>query len=508
MNNFERYLNFCRVFQNYNIPKIKFKELNECYKLIYTNTYNINEDAINKSSFFVFILSLVIITLLSIFFTYFNILIIIFYSLIISILISYKFNLKLYNGIHKSESILNALLFLIKIDFSLIQKTLNNNSDHYLNFILLIKNYNLPISEKFKIILRKIHEGKTPEDELVKIITPSEDFNRYIRDLLINNFNYKFEFNDLEWSSSEKKIKIYLRDIESKISIIFFIGLFFPVGLCFIILFLPINSILLIFFIPFFLIFLKVLFNKLIKIDIFLIGLLKDHSNIEKRKFDEFLLFLKSFSINLKNNVSPEKAFINSYLENKNHLNLLKEQINKKISLLLNFSCSFAEILNSLGFELKSIRYKLILDAVKKMVEESAYYSSQKIYDLLSIIYKHRKLERKLEVLINGEKFKVFIFLFLLPIIIGAMSGMLPFFNILINNLNYTYDFSNNDYLNLINLIDVLLIFFTLLFSNFITSYYFLKIIHYEKRYFIILIANMFFILTFFLSFLNILLFF
>ena len=70
--------------------------------------------------------------------------------------------------------------------------------------------------------------------------------------LKLNNFFYNYTFDDYNEKSSEKNFKIFLRDIESKISILFFIGLFFPISLCFLIIFKIIDVIFLLFFIPFF----------------------------------------------------------------------------------------------------------------------------------------------------------------------------------------------------------------------------------------------------------------
>jgi hypothetical protein len=425
----------------------------------------------------------------------------IFYSLTLSLIVSYKFNLNLYKKIKKDENLINALLYLIKINFSLLCKTFNENSDYALIFINLIKNYNLPISDDFKIILRKIHEGEIPEEEISKITTPSKDFNNYLKNLTVNNFNYAYDSNKLEETKSERSFKIILRDIESKISIIFFIGLFFPIGLCFLILFHQIDYIIMILFIPFFLVFLNFLYKKLIKIDISLIGLLNEYSNQERKKFDEFLLFLKSFAINLKTNISPEKAFINSYSQNKTFFNLLKNPVNTQIAQLLSFSGSFSHILKHLKFELNSLRYNLILNTIERMIDENAYSSSDKVFEILNIISKHRRLEKKLGVIIKGEKFKVFTFLFLLPIIIGAIGGLFPLVVILTNNEDINLD--SYAYMNYINLVEVSIIYLTLLFSNSITSYYFLKVIHYEKKYFIVFLSSTIYTLVFFLTFMN-----
>ncbi|KKM64005.1 hypothetical protein LCGC14_1505730 [marine sediment metagenome] len=500
----KNYLCFCKKLHNLNIPKLKFKALNERYNDLYKKIYNIDENDINKASFIVFLTSFIITILLSIFFIRFNILIISLFSTILSLILSYRFNLILYNAIIKKESLINAMLYLIKIDFSLIQKTLKENSDYSLNFIKLIKDYNLPISYEFKLILKKIHEGAMPENELIKVLTPSKDFDKYLKDLLVNNFNYNPSFNDYSENDLEKKFKIYLRELQSRISILFFIGFFFPLGICFLILFQLIKLIFLLFFIPLFFLLLNILFRKFVKKNTYMIGVLDDHSKLERRKFNEFLQFLKSFANNLKRNVSPEQAFLKSYTQNKNQLVLLSQPIKSQLSRLLNFNCSFNEMVQFLKLELKSIRYIVILNVIEKFIAENAYYSSEKIFDILTIISKHQNLENKLEIIIKGEKFKVFFFIFLLPILIGAISGMFPFFVLITENI----DINNNTILSemnkLVSIDYLIIIFFVLLSSVIITSNYFLNIINHQNKPLIIFILILVFFLAFLTSFMNI----
>ncbi len=510
--NLENYIRFCKRFHKINLPEIRFRKLNQRYRFLYNNLFQIDEIDVNKATFFVFLFTFICCIGFLITFTFFNLINIMSYSLIFSLIISYKFNLILYKEIKSRESIINALLYLIKIDFSLIVNSLKSNSDFCMNFIELIKDYNLPISNIFKEIFSKIHEGKVPEKEIIKIITPSEDFDKYIQELIINNFNPSFYYDNFEDGNTEKHFKIYLKDIESKISIIFFIGLFFPIGLCFLILFQTLKVILIILFIPIFLLFLNFLFKKFIKSDVLLIGLLNNSSNIEKRKFTEFLFFLKSFALNLKKNISPEKAFYNSYLESRNNLHFLKEIIEIKISHLIDSSYSFDKMIHTLGVELNSIRYNLIINTIRKIISENAYHASEKINDILKIIHKHQKLEKKLEIRIRGEKFKLYLFLFLLPIIVGAIGGMLPLFKIITENLSISTNYSfiqqvNLDYINILNIFEFSIIFTTLLSSISITSYYFLKIIAYEKKAILIFSVDLLFTLTFFLSYTNLFLF-
>ncbi|MFW9781399.1 MAG: hypothetical protein ACFFFB_03855, partial [Candidatus Heimdallarchaeota archaeon] len=136
------------------------KNLDERYHILYRKLYNINESDISKASFVVFLVFSIIFTAFSMIFTTINFLIIICYSLLLSLILSYKFGLILYNEITHKESLINSLLYLIKIDFSLIQKTAKKDSDFCLNFIDLIKEYNIPISHRFKEVFNNILEGQ------------------------------------------------------------------------------------------------------------------------------------------------------------------------------------------------------------------------------------------------------------------------------------------------------------------------------------------------------------
>ena len=166
MKNFKKYLSFCHKFQNHSFPKLKFKPLNEQYRILYREFYNIDEEDINKASFFVFLFCFFIILAISVIILSLNIIFIILSSLIFSLIFSYKFNSVIYHDIKKIEAEINAMLYLIKIDFSIIQKTLKPNSDYHYNFIKLINEYNIPFLSNFKEILKNIHEGALPENEI------------------------------------------------------------------------------------------------------------------------------------------------------------------------------------------------------------------------------------------------------------------------------------------------------------------------------------------------------
>ena len=497
----EKYIHFCNAFNNKKLPQIRFKNLNQRYKHIYKNEYKIDEKAINKASFMLFIVSFSILTIILSLLFEVNIFYLCLSSLLFSTIITYKFNLYIYNEINRRESQINALLYLLRIDYELIQKSLRLNADYCLNFITLMSNYEILLSDSFKSILGRIHDGHNPEEELNTIITPSKDFNDYLRGLLTNKFHADNIITKIEENTLEKDFKIYLRQVQNKIALIFFAGVFFPIGSCFFILFQMINPIFIVIVIPTLYLLLRLLYEKFMKIDSHLLGILNETSNSERKKFNEFLLFIKNFAINLEHNVSPEKAFINAFLRNKEQFHLLKKPLLTQISSLVSLSYSFSKMIDHLKVELASTKYQMILESIKKMVEGNAYYTSSKVIDIVKMIRKHKKLENDLKIIIQGEKFKIYTFLILLPLIIGAIGGLFPFYTLFGQNLNISPEIINFAIVNSSTLSTLFSILFTLVSCLIITSYYFLKLINREKHSYMIFLVIIEFIFIFFLSY-------
>ena len=501
------YFAFCKFFENKKFPKMKFKDLDNNYRQLYQELYGVNEENINKATFLIFFITLIAsIFFLLLLFPQFSFSIRLVTSFIISLFFAYNFNIFPYRKLKHDERTLSGLRYLIELDFSLIEKSFPYNAEICIKFIKLIINYNIPISKSFKVIMTKIHSGYNPETLLNNIKTASEDFNNFLDQLILNDFHLKLDMK--ESNASENSFKVYLKNVESRISIIFFIGLFLPIGLCFLILFRTIDMILIIVFVPFFLFILGYLFNYLLEKDYFLLGLLFNQNSLERKRFDEFMIFLENFSRYLSLNLAPEQAFLKSYNKVKQRLPNLRTILRESIYNLLNMKFSFKAILNDLNLKLENYRYRIILKTLLRMLDENAIYTSEKIRSLLKLLYKHKSYEAELDIIIKSEKFKVFIFLFLLPLIIGGISGLFPYF-LFINVMNYKVDelsftdFSLNLYVLLINP-EIIFIFIILLSSNSITSFYFLKMIDANKKYMIISLTNLIFFLSFFISLMSI----
>ena len=123
------YLSFCRRFNSSSLPELSIKKIGDAYKFHYKLLYNVKKEEIDKATFFSSIVLTLVIFFLSLFLTSYNLLLIIFYSISISLIFSYQFNVIVYNKIKKLEREINAYLNLIKIDFSLIRKTYEDDKD-------------------------------------------------------------------------------------------------------------------------------------------------------------------------------------------------------------------------------------------------------------------------------------------------------------------------------------------------------------------------------------------
>jgi len=393
---------------------------------------------------------------------------------------------------------INAYLKLIILDFSLINSLFTSISDKCINFIESISNYNFPISETFKSIIKKIQFGQNPENELENLNIISKNFQTFIDDLITNNFENINLIKINEYSYSEDLFETFIRSIESKISIIFFIGLFFPIGACFLIILQELKSIFLVFIIPLYFFIIRYISSKFLNENIKLLGILSSESKKDRREFNNFLIFLKNFAIILSKRTSPEDALYRAY--RKSHKSF-QGKLDEPISLLIKNSISTEEMIDLSILNLRSSRCKLILNVIKKMINEDTYHTANKIWDLLDIISTHQKLEKQKKIIIKGEKFKSIIFIFLLPVIIGIISGVFPAFFYYLNFLQYPeYGLTIPLYYNF-ELSDIILLFGSFLTSNTISAYYFSKIINIESKKVIIFTSNLFYVLLFLIVF-------
>ncbi len=410
------------------------------------------------------------------------------YSFLLSLFVSYQLSSILFKQVEKIEKILNASLPLLKINYSLVQSTLFDR-DPVIYFIELIKESELPISLSYRKIFEDIHNGQAPEPAMINLITPSKDFNTYVNELVLSNFRANNFSKD---TSIEREIRIYTKEIEPKLSLVFFIGFFFPIGLCFSIIFLQLDLIS-IFLSFFFILFMRYLFKNFITLDLHLIGFVKFVSDKDKRRFNEFLTFLNVFALHLKY-FSPEKAFSESMIKNREKMKILFPILLNPFNRFLYTGTSFDELLNDLKLQFVQAQYRLIFDLISHTTKYDSEKASNVILELIEIVKANQEKAELIEDLFTGERFKVFMFIFLLPIIIGIISGFSPFFSAFLDFQNFTSTIQ-------INYLTISIILISLSICTIMTSYTFLQLVNYEHHKFLLFSPVILFIISFFASF-------
>jgi hypothetical protein len=498
------------------LPPLRLKEISEEYKNAYEQTYNISEVEVCKATTLIFILfcliSFATFLIISNFidiessFSIFPFLLFFSISILIATLISYFFNITLYREIRSKEKIINAFLYLFKINFSL-SKVIYKKANFVLILIKLVMHFHFPLSKEFKKIYSKILIGRTPEDILAQLITPSSEFNQYLRDSLSKDFMGDEQHHNE--TKEEKNFRTTIRNVETKIGILFLVGLFFPLIIASAILFLEIPLIFIIFLIPFLLFCVHYLFKNVIKINALLIGVVDGFDEIKKRKFIEFLKFLDSLAFFLKRS-SPEVAFFKASKRIKSQFKVLRKLFTLQSAKLLSLQIDLESLINDMKIILQEPRYKVLLDIIYTMMKQSSQESAQKIEDVIKILRRHISLEEKFTEIIKAKKIVAMIFIFLFPFILGIIGGMLPILSVAISLLNNfgtsmfgkLQSFGNLEakFSELIKTSDVALTFIVLFSCIIIITHYFMKIVRQKKVKIIFFLTSLIFLISFFIT--------
>lgn len=499
MKKLELYLAYCKRFENIFFPKLTFKKFDNSTNALCLRLFNIDISTINKAcSFLFFILNLLFASLFSLFL---HLIISISLSFLLSFLFAFYFSRILFSELTNRKRYLNIIINFIKLDYQLIRKSCDDIEDYNMLFLKRLKTYKKIYNSYLYYFYKEIQCGKNPEDLFGNLIFPSHEFNYFIRSLVVNSRLSSSNLSVIKETALEKNFRIQFKEIDTKMSILFFIGLFFPIGLCFFILLLKINLIFTLIFIPILIFVLHFLNKNFIEKSSYLIGKIYHIDNIEKEEFEEILLFLKLFAINLQKNSSPENSFINSFIQLKGHISLIKKIFNEEIVNLVRLNTNLKTLIKNLSNNIKSLKISLILDIISYMLARNSKFTGKKIDQILDLVEKYNMLEEKMLTKIQGQKFKLVFFLIFLPFILGFIGGMLPIFINLLENVynNDVYSISNK-FFSVYNLSDIIIIFLTLFFSNITVDVYFSKIVFFENRILIIIFSCSIFLISFFIS--------
>ena len=85
-------IRFYQIIHILKIPKLKFKDLDNRYNIIYKEEFNVDENDVNKANFIIFIISFISFLVSSILLTKINLLLIISISFLLALIISYSFS--------------------------------------------------------------------------------------------------------------------------------------------------------------------------------------------------------------------------------------------------------------------------------------------------------------------------------------------------------------------------------------------------------------------------------
>lgn len=366
--------------------------------------------------------------LISIFFFLFFLLFILEKSIQIQIIsiflaLTLRFYLKNYfiKNIKKKINKIDSSIILIKNLFELYS-CLVPYHDFCNLFIRLMVEYESPVQKDFIEIANNIQRGFLPEDLLKQYKSISESFNLFIKQLLITNFDTNsIEFDNI--NKLENNFREINHSLDTRLSLFFFIIIFFPLGLCFYTILQKVNGFDIVIFLLIYLIILKIIMNNFIIDNTELLGINLYENNKIKNEYLEFLNFLTSLSINLTY-YNPEESFFHTFPELSN---TFQETLKDEIIRLKMYNISLEEFLDKVYNKIQGRKAKILFYALKEMLLKNAFNTSNQIKTILFILNKHKKIEEEREIIIKSEKVRVKIFIYLLPVIIGMIGGILPF---------------------------------------------------------------------------------
>jgi len=371
--------------------------------------------------------------------------------------------------IHKYQYL--QYLELVYQDFLLITKT----DGTILDCIEHVGNSNYPfLSNKFKIFIKEINEGETPENLLLQFITfiSNKSFENRMISILNKSINLsddRFELNDefsIELVSNYQK---YVNELETRLITIITINIFTPIiTITLFSIYFSINPISIFILIPIHYLLIHIMKASLIKKEMTFFG------QDSRDNLDDLLTFLIIFSNYLEKNISPEIALIKSIIKMNYNLNF-KELYNY---ILFN-DIKFRDLWERLLDIYKDDDSKSILEFIYRILIKNSLESSKRIKIIIKNIELNRKIIEKRNLIYKSLQFKVSILLFIFSVLMGIISYIIPFLSqifkiFLFNDINFNINFlfEINNFLIILNISIII----------FINSYSILSIIKQKDK--------------------------
>ncbi|MBN2154962.1 MAG: hypothetical protein JW776_02835 [Candidatus Lokiarchaeota archaeon] len=337
----------------------------------------------------------------------------------------------------KQADEINSLFPLFRNCIEMYLSILPKDHDVCTFLISFLASIPSPIQDTFKRVQQSIQQGNLPEKILLSYKCPSSLLEEYLKALLLSKYHSQKSSLMLD-TPLENRYKIYSHSLESRISIIFFLGLFIPLGFSLGVFLQKINGILLLSSSPILFILLLILTRKITTDNLILLGTVSRSSKSLKIEYLVLWDFFYRLSTNLMN-MAPETALIQA-IESTNLIQ--SSAIRKYLYQLKSYTLPLEEFLNKFYKTLQGARIRLVFSTLIFMITSSCEVTSEKLFQLLLVLKHHRELESQRLQTLKGEMFKVKSFQIILPIIISLMTTLFLLISSNISPSSFLFSFS------------------------------------------------------------------
>ena len=472
----------CKIFSKYNFFKSLSSKLENPQLVLASkhlfNKYFLFSQEIYGTASIIFLLSMIFSTLL--FISTKSLLILIVGFIIGYFIYNYIVN-KLLIEYENEKFVILKYVEITFQEFLIILSTTQSIFDS----ILFISQGNYPfISKKFRNLIWKINLGANPESALYNfaINQPSVPLKERILSILATNFSQDMIIEELERNLIEKETEYqkFTKELDSKLILLLGFCTFIPLLLLIaIILNGWVNNYWIFLFPIIYLLLINIAKRKLIKSTFFIFGSYDSENyggnktNIKhiRSEFEELLKFLSFFGNFLKRGYSVEQALINSI---NRYEGILKMKLKNLVNDILLENSSFSAALDKFSQNCLNFQSIQIINLIKRMLEKDSIKSGNQIISLITNLKKNQNLIKKRELVYESQQFKVQIISMISSFVLGLLASLSPIFSLAINFSNFGQKFQGI-FLKMINLIEYIPLFITLISILIISSYYMAK---------------------------------
>nr|MDO8109705.1 hypothetical protein [Candidatus Sigynarchaeota archaeon] len=320
--------------------------------------------------------------------------------------------------IQKNATSIEKFIPLLKLELKFLLTVFPRDVDILRIFIELLSSIDDPrMSKEFKEARLDMMLGSLPEDILSRVRTFSTEFNTFMT--TCSNVDNIQRYCDEREDFSE--YKVFMRTLESRIVILVAEGIFFPIAAVFLFMFQSLPVPLIIAFVAIHVVLLRLVARWLLKKRFSLIVYQEILIADKDTDIDKFLEFLEILARLLRRN-SPEVAIARL-------LDEASSAVLQHLHVERNFleALSFDEFLDNIVVHARSNLVRMIIGLVQQL---RAYASDQfgtLLQSMIDELKEQKKLDKEKSEILKGERFKIYVLIACLPLILAILTGILPF---------------------------------------------------------------------------------